>query len=664
MPAKRATFTHVAGREAVEGLRPGKDHPDIETLAREGDLELDALVLFSEPRDIKRKKGARKRKRKKVDIIASVVDASIVRTLEGASSLEVQVSDPDWALMESGLFDLDEDERLDNIDTQVEGHWFRLVKVAPTDDDLTLVFEDREVAWLREYTKPLKQKREPGSTRAEFVQRLVIEPKKDGKRIGFYSPSLHEDQEIEDHEEAKKKKGRKRPRKRHERGLHRGGLTVKGKPMTAEQATHAEIALGVAHRLRAGKVATEALMCAAIGESDITPVVNSLGYGGVFQGQVNTGGHYFTKDDTHGEALYFLKGGKGFQAGGAISLARQGYSPGDIATKVEASGQPGSFYGQHIGEARAIIAAYGSGRLSGKGGSSTRERAYFFRRGLPQSDTKEDSWTAIQRLAREVEWRAFMDRGVLVYISELDLIEQKVAYKLSRRDAMVEKFGFDWDSGKQVAEASLSVAAERWAFGPGVVVEMTDPGPSKGRWLVYEVRRSLFSNEAEVRLRRALPPKPEPAPETETVDRGGKGRDDAGSGPDKVQSLIKRAEVLSRYTPGYEYGGGHGPALDDLKATQGLDCSSSCSLALHRAGLFNDDVAWVSGTFAAQYGKPGRGKYFTVWANAGHVWIQFEKAADTKWWRFDTSQHPGSGPKVVTAPRSTAGFTPRHWPGL
>jgi hypothetical protein len=74
-------------------------------------------------------------------------------------------------------------------------------------------------------------------------------------------------------------------------------------------------------------------------------------------------------------------------------------------------------------------------------------------------------------------------------------------------------------------------------------------------------------------------------------------------------------------------------------------------------------VAIVSGAFN-KWGDPGEGKYFTVWYNGGHVWIQFKHLG--QFWRFDTSAYGdgGSGPRVRKTSRPTAGFQSRHWPGL
>lgn len=131
--------------------------------------------------------------------------------------------------------------------------------------------------------------------------------------------------------------------------------------------------------------------------------------------------------------------------------------------------------------------------------------------------------------------------------------------------------------------------------------------------------------------------------------------------------LVAAMKDLDAHTSAYVFGGGHGVRLDQLTARDHFDCSSSTSWVLHRAGLFPPEYAWVSGEFASQYGKPGRGNFFTVWANAGHVWIQIHKHPPIAW-RLDTSPQSRndnrSGPRLRLLPRFTFGFTARHWPGL
>lgn len=132
--------------------------------------------------------------------------------------------------------------------------------------------------------------------------------------------------------------------------------------------------------------------------------------------------------------------------------------------------------------------------------------------------------------------------------------------------------------------------------------------------------------------------------------------------PEKAKRVYRAAKHIHDQERRYVYGGGH-KLLQWITAKEGLDCSSSVSLALSRAGLFRPGMAIVSGAFA-NWGVPGQGKYFTVWYNWQHVWIQFHGLGH--WWRFDTSPwgSGGYGPRMRVLPRSTRGFKARHWPDL
>lgn len=63
----------------------------------------------------------------------------------------------------------------------------------------------------------------------------------------------------------------------------------------------------------------------------------------------------------------------------------------------------------------------------------------------------------------------------------------------------------------------------------------------------------------------------------------------------------------------YIYGGGHGKWEDD-----GYDCSGSVSYALHGAGLLETSMA--SGG-CMKWGDPGPGKWITIYANPGHIYM-------------------------------------------
>ena len=98
----------------------------------------------------------------------------------------------------------------------------------------------------------------------------------------------------------------------------------------------------------------------------------------------------------------------------------------------------------------------------------------------------------------------------------------------------------------------------------------------------------------------------------------------------------------------YVYGGGHGSWND-----RGYDCSGAASYALGKPGARVLDAPMPSGSFT-RWGKPGRGKWITVYANGGHMYLVI---AGLRW---DTSQTPGNGPGWSATKLHQAGFSVRH----
>ena len=95
--------------------------------------------------------------------------------------------------------------------------------------------------------------------------------------------------------------------------------------------------------------------------------------------------------------------------------------------------------------------------------------------------------------------------------------------------------------------------------------------------------------------------------------------------PTQVLKIIEAGNAIAR-TP-YKWGGGHGRFLDT-----GYDCSGSVSFALYAAGLI-DGPSDSSGLM--HWGKPGKGKWITIYSNPGHVYMEVAGI------RFDTSGREG-----------------------
>jgi cell wall-associated NlpC family hydrolase len=131
---------------------------------------------------------------------------------------------------------------------------------------------------------------------------------------------------------------------------------------------------------------------------------------------------------------------------------------------------------------------------------------------------------------------------------------------------------------------------------------------------------------------------------------GGGGRAQTPTGaPDVIARIISGGNAIAKFP--YIWGGGHGSFVDS-----GYDCSGSVSYALAAAGLLDSPL--VSGQFA-HWGAAGPGKWVTIYANDGHVFMYVAGL------RFDTSGRDGPfGTRWQNAPRSLAGFSVRHPVGL
>jgi cell wall-associated NlpC family hydrolase len=118
--------------------------------------------------------------------------------------------------------------------------------------------------------------------------------------------------------------------------------------------------------------------------------------------------------------------------------------------------------------------------------------------------------------------------------------------------------------------------------------------------------------------------------------------------PQPVHDIIEAGNSIAR-TP-YLWGGGHGKWLD-----KGYDCSGSISYALAAGGLLSGPLD--SGRLMS-WGKPGPGKWVTIYTNPTHVYMVVAGV------RFDTSGRRVTGSRWQSTMRPGGGFVARHPPGL
>jgi hypothetical protein len=118
--------------------------------------------------------------------------------------------------------------------------------------------------------------------------------------------------------------------------------------------------------------------------------------------------------------------------------------------------------------------------------------------------------------------------------------------------------------------------------------------------------------------------------------------------PAAVAQVIAAGNAIA--TLPYIYGGGHASFH-----ANGYDCSGSVSYALAAGGLVSSPI--VSGDFE-NWGDPGPGRWITIYANAGHVWMEVAG------WRFDTVALAESGTRWARGGGEFSGLVVRHPPGL
>jgi hypothetical protein len=124
--------------------------------------------------------------------------------------------------------------------------------------------------------------------------------------------------------------------------------------------------------------------------------------------------------------------------------------------------------------------------------------------------------------------------------------------------------------------------------------------------------------------------------------------------PRRLVALMHAANDVARKP--YVYGGGHGRNTHEIWEDSAYDCSGSVSYALAAAGYLKGPEA--SGGLM-RFGRPGPGKWVSIYANAGHAFMVVAGL------RFDTSGRQVTGTRWQDARgRSYAGFTVRHPPGL
>jgi len=487
------------------------------------------------------------------DILEAITDATVERTTAGASTLSVPVLDKDRILLKSGAISK-------QVDVKIDGLFFRLTQFKKQDDIITLIFEDREIAVLRTYKKPIKASGatdRSNITRAEFILRLIREPKEyKHNPIPYFIPDLHKVEPVglSNVDQAVNTSA--------DQGRHFGinpgaAVAVKGRQASPTQIKNINTILMVGTSMVLPRAVLVVAIMTAIQESSITNLPPGV------PGDYN----YLSSDPSGNPVGVFQQIPKYWRSkGGATSPvakdARAFFNSAKVAYSrfpnaelwkicllaqdepVEASiGLP---YGRWLHEADLIVTAFGipKGQSQAEANNqfnvisgSQRSADYEFYRGVPPQQGEniwlpEDSWTCITRLAQEVNWRAFFVSGTFFYLDDDRLFSSKPRMRVTEGKNGVDLINGDYDERKKNSTLTLNCRIGRWSVPPGAVVELYDMGPMDGRWLVTDVSRSLFNDQGTITLQKPQPQLPEPVASGGSklgagVGRGGKKGDPA-----------------------------------------------------------------------------------------------------------------------------------------
>lgn len=446
-------------------------------------------------------------KRFRAVITDAITSADVARTIEGASTIDLGIYDPDHDIVNHPLLE-------QRFVTNLDGLTFEYLGV---DDDgtggLTMRFESEAVARLRRQRGHVKALRRD-MTRAEFLLMLVRELKR--RPIPFFCPELHVIQPIRNKREHR--------RERVDRDVRRepgfppnANITVKGVKADSSQRRIAETILDVGMSLKANKRVLMMAIACATQESNMV----DLGSGDyAHPDSKGPFGQWLVPYPEAGDLVkacryFYLGNGEHF---GIIEHERKNPKRNFSLTIADVQRPREDLrmeYQQWQDEAERTVELYLGGAAAGGGTiEQTKQIPYTFER-----KKKESTWACGTRLAEEVRWRWFENAGMIYYVADDYLMTSRVRMNVHDEARGIDVIRANYDSNMPVQEITIAGRARDWAAPPGTVVRLNGRGMADGRYLVKDVRASLFTPNVEITAVRPTPELPEPAAQTKTIRR-------------------------------------------------------------------------------------------------------------------------------------------------
>lgn len=485
----------------------------------------------------------------KKDLRRFITEAIFEDSIDQTPTFNITVHDPDWELLNTGALD----NYVDINPTKNPQRWYRLGGFNVSDDEITLTFQVRNAVFLSQHHRPHKANRKK-VTRAQFILSLVREVKK--TRIKYFSPQLRVRQKVYKYRTAKERRGLR------EKGFSDSDkITIKGSPASEPQRRVVEKVITAGNDLHAPFLVIVAAVMAIIIESEANETAHAPGnplHWGAFQQDPR----WWAATMAHGKADAYKD---------AVGTSKQGFYDVAIpawkknphqdlgvfiqnvqgATEAYNPGYAGSVNRWRAEAQHAVNAFSGLGVSDPDSTTQTYKKKYEFMVGQPDGPKKENYLEAIYRLAEEVQWRAFWVNDVLHFQSETDLYKAKARARLRRYENGVESVSFEWDGQKRINRMSLGVRMEKWIAPIGTVVVFDEGGPAQGRWLVTNIRRSVFDELGQIELSKPMRELKEPAnqPGTRTIEPKTSNPSDPSGGTTGADPFGSLADIKSNWTP-------------------------------------------------------------------------------------------------------------------
>lgn len=443
-----------------------------------------------------------------LNIGGPMLDASIVRSIEQASTIAFTMFDPNKDLLNSRLV-------TEKIKCNVGTYGFKLAAVEKSGENVILTFEDEAISLLRDHATPRKASRAK-VTRAEFAKMLVEEE----SGLTFFSTELKNLQPVANHKGKPNQSTRDANKEYGFPDKIPSDITVRGgHNPTRKQMQNADDVLRQGTQMSADKFTLITGLAVAIDESSLIAVDHGDAAGpssrGLFQQQDNgawatapkgSAASLAQRMDPSTSAMAFFK-----QAIKARK-AHPEYTYTELAHAVQGNADP-NVYAQWVAEAKkiydlwyGIIPSFNADTPS----TATVKKPYEFHRGGP-GHRGENTWQCLLRLAQEVNWLCFCVGMTIYFLPAVDLYTSRPIATIDEDTDGIEGIDFQYDLGKNVTQATVTCHAEKWQVDPGAVIILQNMGPASGRWIVSEIDRSLFDTQATINLVKPTNPLPEPA---------------------------------------------------------------------------------------------------------------------------------------------------------